>query len=106
MPLEATIQKASADFMGFMVQIPCCCCLLLMNFDQDCRTVTKEGKSCILRLHKTCFIVKKQEHKVCITSSELSLTLIVRLSKGFCFQCSFFITAVFSNALISSVISL
>lgn len=105
MPLEATIQKATADFMGFMVQI-LWCRLLVMNFDQDCQTVTKKGKSCILTLHRTCFIVKKQEHNVFIISSELLLALIARLSKGFCFQCSFFIIVVFNNALISSVIRL
>lgn len=42
--------------MGFMVQI-LWCCLLLMNFDQDCRTVTKEGKSYILTLHRAFFII-------------------------------------------------
>lgn len=105
MPLEATIQKASADFMGFMVQIPWCCSLV-MNNDQDCQTVAKEGRSCILTLHRTCFNVKKQKYNVCITSSDLLLTLIAQLSKGFCFQRSFFIIAVFSNALISSVIRL
>lgn len=94
MPLEATIQNASADFMGFMVQI-LWCSLLVMNFDQDCQMVTKEGKSCILTLNRTCFDVKKQKYNVCITSSELLLTLTAQLSKGFCFPV-FFIIAVFS----------